>query len=333
VTKPKCTEDKIIWFIVERVERGKPVKSVDELAKEVMKLCEISEAHAYRLIKALMDKGSIAFIPGYGLIVVNRRHLDLILATYELILDAVRSYGILDEPPSSYYGVKLSKETLHTLMSLALMHAITSMVGWRDEVGRVAEIVRELSGVEEKLALIKREPHELVREETGMFKKEFVEELKRVLDIKPPQDPVVIANKVLDRLLPSIANSVDIKGACYGLVLGEKAWWSEFFKTLCDKMDVLEKEAPILHARLRKEFEMAPLESEARRLEREIEEWYKNLEEQIKKLALELRTYGGLQSRCWLCVKGFRDEELELVIEDFIKRRKLTEIRVAMLNR
>jgi hypothetical protein len=94
-----------------------------------MKLCGISKAHAYRLISALMDKGSIAFIPGYGFVAVNRRHLDLILATYELILDAVRSNGVLDEPLSSYYGVKLSKVTLHTLMGLALMHAITSSGG------------------------------------------------------------------------------------------------------------------------------------------------------------------------------------------------------------
>jgi hypothetical protein len=209
------------------------------------------------------------------------------------------------------------------------MHAITSIVGWRDEVGRVAEIVRELRGVEEKLALIKKEADELVRKETGVFKEEFVEELKRVLDIKPPHDPVAVAEAVLDRLLPSIANSIDVKGACYNLALGEKAWWSEFFKPLCDKMDVLEKEAPILQARLRKEVEMALLKGEARRLERESEGWYKNLEERIKKLALELRTYGGLQGRCWLCVKGFRDEELELVVEDFIRRRKLTEIKVA----
>jgi hypothetical protein len=329
MTKPKCLEDKIIWFIVERVEEGKSIKSADELAKEVMKLCRISEAHAYRLIRALMDKGSIAFIPGYGFIVVNRRHLDLILATYELILDAVRS-GVLDEPPSGYYGVKLSKETLHTLMSLALMHAITSMIGWRDEVGKVAEIVRELRGVEEKLALIEKEAYELVKKETGVFKEEFIEEFRRVLNIEPPHNPVTIAN-ILDTLLPSIANSVDVKGACYGLVLGEKALLPEYFflKTFCDKMDVLEKEAPILHARLRKEVERAQLKSEARRLEREIEEWYKNLEERIKKLALELRTYGGLQGRCWLCVKGFRDEELEFVVEDFIKRRKLMEIRVA----
>jgi hypothetical protein len=327
MTKPRCPEDKIIWFIVERVEQDNPVKFADELAREVMKLCEISEAHAYRLIKALMDKGSIAFIPGYGFVAVNRRHLDLILATYELILDAVRSHGVLDEPPSSYYRVKLSKETLHTLMSLALMHAITSMVGWRDGVERVAKIIRELRGIEEKLALSEREAYELVRKEIGVFKEEFIEELKKVLNIKPPEDPVAVAEAVLDRLLPSIANSTNVKGACYGLALGEKAWWSEFFKRLCDKMDVLEKEAPILHARLRKEVEMAQLKSEARRLEREIEEWYKNLEERIKKLALELRTYGGLQGRCWLCVKGFRDEELELVIEDFIRR--LMEIRVA----
>jgi hypothetical protein len=331
MTKPKCLEDKIIWFIVERVEQDKPIRSTDELAKEVMKLCEISEAHAYRLIKALMDKGSIAFIPGYGFVVVNRRHLDLILATYELILDAVKSHGVLDEPPSSYYGVKLSKETLHILMGLALMHAITSMVGWRDEVGRVAKIVRELRGVEEKLALIKKEADELVKtRESIAFKVEFVEELRRVLNIEPPYDPVAIANIVLDSLLPSIANSVDVKGACYDLVLSEKARWTEyFFKTLCDKIDVLEREAPILHARFKKEVEMAPLRSEASRLEKEVEEWYNRLMERIKVLALELRTYGGLQGRCWLCVKGFRDEELELVIEDFIRRRKLMEIKVA----
>jgi hypothetical protein len=109
----------------------------------------------------------------------------------------------------------------------------------------------------------------------------------------------------------------------------EKAWWSEFFKRLCDKMDVLEREAPILHARLRKEREMVKLKSEASRLEGEIEGWYEDLEDRIKVLALKLRTYGGLQGRCWLCVKGFRDEELELVVEDFIKRRKLMEIKVA----
>jgi hypothetical protein len=331
MTRPKCPEDKIIWFIVERVERDKPVKSVDELAKEVMNLCEISEAHAYRLIRTLMDKGSIAFIPGYGFVAVNKRHLDLILATYELILDAVRTGGVLDEPPSSYYGVKLSKETLLTLMSLALMHAITSMVGWRDEIGRVAKIIRELRGIEEKLAHIKREADELVRMREGIaFKVEFIEEFRKVLDIKPPYDPVAIANIVLDELLPSIANSVDVKGACYSLVLSGEARWSEYFyKTLCDKIDVLEREAPILHARFKKEVEMAPLRSEASRLKKEVEEWYNRLMEWIKKLALELRTYGGLQGRCWLCVRGFRDEELELVIEDFIRRRKLTEIKVA----
>ncbi len=329
-TRPKCPEDKIVWFIVEKVEQDKPVKSADELAKEVMKLCGISEAHAYRLIRTLMDKGSIAFIPGYGFIVVNKRHLDLILATYELILDAVRTGGVLDEPPSSYYGVKLSKETLHTLMSLALMHAITSMVGWRDEVRRVAKIVRELRRVEEKLALIEREANELVRKKTGVFKEEFIEEFRRVLDIKPPYDPIAIANIVLDGLLPSIANSVNVKGACYSLVLSGEARWSEYFyKTLCDKIDVLEREAPILHARFKKEVEMAPLRSEASRLKKEVEEWYNRLMEWIKKLTLELRTYGGLQGRCWLCVRGFRDEELELVIEDFIRRKKLTEIKVA----
>jgi hypothetical protein len=325
MTKPRCPEDKIVWFIVERVEQDKPVKSTDELANEVMKLCGISKAHAYRLISALMDKGSIAFIPGYGFVAVNRRHLDLILATYELILDAVRSNGVLDEPPSSYYGVKLSKVTLHTLMGLALMHAITSRARWRDWVERVAKSVRELRGVEEKLDLI----NGLVREKTGMFKEEFIEELKRILNIKPPYDPVAIAEAVLGRLLPSIANSIDVKGACYSLVHDEKAWWSEFFKRLCDKMDVLEREAPILHARLRKEREMVKLKSEASRLEGEIEGWYEDLEDRIKVLALKLRTYGGLQGRCWLCVKGFRDEELELVVEDFIKRRKLMEIKVA----
>jgi hypothetical protein len=327
MTKPKCPEDKIIWFIVERVERDEPIKSVDELAREVMNpsLCGISEAHAYRLIKALMDKGSIAFIPGYGFVAVNRRHLDLILATFELILDAVRSNGVLDEPPSSYYGVKLSKETLHALMGLALMHAITSRARWRDWVERVAKIVRELRDVEEKLDLI----NGLVREKTGAFKEEFLEELKRVLDIEPPYDPVAVARAVLDKLLPSIANSTDVKGACYSFVLGEEAWWSRFFKHLCDKMDMLEREAPILHARLGKEREMVKLKGEASRLEGEIERWYKDLEEWIKVLALKLRTYGGLQGICWLCAKGFRDEELELVVEDFIKRRKLMEIRIA----
>jgi hypothetical protein len=325
MTKPRCPEDKIIWFIVKRVERDNPVKFADELAQEVMKLCEVSEAHAYRLIKTLMDKGSIAFIPGYGFVAVNRRHLDLILATLELILDAVRSNGVLDEPPSSYYGVKLSKVTLHALMGLALMHAITSRIGWRDEVERVAKIIKELRSVEEKLDLI----NGLVREKTGAFKEEFLEELKRVLNIEPPYDPVAVAEAVLGRLLPSIANGIDVKGACYSLVPDEKAWWSKFFKRLCDKMDVLEREAPILHARLGKEREMVKLKSEASRLEGEIEGWYKNLEEWIKELALKLRTYGGLQGICRLCVKGFRDEELELVVEDFIRRRKLMEIKVA----
>jgi hypothetical protein len=333
MTKPRCPEDRIIWFIVERVERDNPVKFADELAQEVMKLCEISEAHARRLIKALMDKGSIAFISGYGFVAVNRRHLDLILATYELILDAVRSNGVLDEPPSSYYGVKLSKVTLHALMGLALMHAITSRAGWRDEVKKVARIVKELRDVEEKLELIKREADELVKmRESIAFKVEFVEELRRVLNIEPPYDPVAIANIVLDRL-PSIANSIanstDVKGACYSFVLGEGASWSEFFKPLCDKMDVLEREAPILHARLRKEVEMTPLRSKASMLEKEVEEWYSKLTEWIEVLALKLRTYGGLQGICWLCVKGFRDEELELVVKDFIKRRKLMEIKVA----
>jgi hypothetical protein len=329
MTKPKCPEDRIVWFVVERVEQDKPVRFMDELAGEISSLCRISKDHAYRLIKALMDKGSIAFIPGFGFVAVNRKHLDLILATYELILDAARSGGLLEEPPSSYYGVKLSRETLYALIRLALEHAITSMARWEDEIERIAKIVRELRGVEEKLALIKKEADELVRRDIGVFKEEFVEELKRVLDIKPPRDPVAVAEAVLDRLLPSIANSIDVKGACYGLMLGEKAWWSEFFKTLCDKMDVLEREAPILYARLRKEVEMAPLRSKSSKLEEEVEEWYNRLMEWIKVLALKLRTYGGLQGRCWLCVRGFRDEELELVVEDFIRRRKLTEIKVA----
>ena len=326
MTKPRCPEDKIIWFIVERVERDNPVKFADELAREVMKLCEISEAHAYRLIKALMDKRSIAFIPGYGFVAVNRRHLDLILATYELILDAVRSNGVLDEPPSSYYGVKLSKVMLRALMGLALMHAITSMVGWRDWVEKVAKIIKELRSVEEKLDLIKREAEELVRGRTGVFKEEFIEEIKRVLDIEPSYNPVDIAEDVLNKMLPSIANSTDVKGACYRSALDMGPFWFRVFKRLCDKMDVLEREAPILHARLRKEVEATLLRGKASMLKEEVEEWYSKLTEWIKVLALKLRTYGGLQGICWLCAKGFRDEELELVIEDFIKRRKLMEI-------
>jgi hypothetical protein len=95
------------------------------------------------------------------------------------------------------------------------------------------------------------------------------------------------------------------------------------FEPLCDRMEVLEEEAPLISNIVRHIAErmraMKQLEDEVRRLEEGLRGWYSELEGLTKVFYLRSKERLFLGGWCELCSRKLIDEELKAIIRNFIE--------------
>jgi hypothetical protein len=331
--KIKCTERDVEKIVRRAIEEGRPVRSKEELVDMLKKHCEYeAESSAYRLVKKLEERGFLRYVRGYGYIFTSagREHDELILRTCALLLDVVKPtmkpvHEILKEGFSRYYGEELPGVVVLQLMERVLEHVITSEDGWDERIEGVARIVEKLGQLEEQLNTLQRRRRELTIANGNRCKKDFLEEVTKVLEIQGESRSMQesYCRTLLDSIIPDIVRRGDIKEACYEWAragaLAEEA--RPHIKRFCDKIEILSKEAPITSTIVEIERKMYELSLDRGRMEEDVRKWYEELIDSIEAFYVNSRimTSGNLNGWCEMCRRGFANEKLKIVVKGFIK--------------
>jgi hypothetical protein len=331
--KPKCTERDVEEIVRRAIEEGKPVRSKEELVDMLKKHCRYEvESSAYRLVKKLEERGFLRYVRGYGYIFTSagREHDELVLRTCALLLDIVKPtmksiHEILKEGFSRYYGEELPGVVVLQLMERVLEHVITSEDGWDERIEGVARIIENLGQLEEQLNTLQRRRRELTIANGNRCKKDFLEEVTKVLEIQGESRSMQesYCRTLLDSIIPDIVRRGDIKEACYEWAragaLAEEA--RPHIKRFCDKIEILGKEAPITSIIIEIERKMYKLSLDRGRMEEDVKRWYEKLIDSIEAFYVNSRimTSGNLNGWCEICRRGFANEKLKIVVKGFIK--------------
>jgi hypothetical protein len=336
----KCTEEDVIDVVVRAVEEGRPVKSRRELVERLMEHCGYSSpSNAYRLIKILEGRGALRYIVGYGYIVSNPEHDDLIMRTYELLLDILVSRAkpvsmiLSSEGFTRYYGRELSEAHVLDLMVMALEHAITASPEWVARIGMVVDSVRELRELRGQRDMVEMEINKVIyrdAERKRLIREDFANEVAKLLNVDETQKYEIAGS--LNAYWEDI-----VRNGCYRVA--ESYPSKPYLKTLCkwvEGMEALEREAPRVYKLFKLTERMVQLEDRVKELERKI--WGPNNELErdflnwIRKFSLESRLAGYLKGWCEGCGKSSTGGELKPFIEEFIERKVMEILRNAFIS-
>jgi DNA-binding transcriptional regulator YhcF (GntR family) len=333
----KCTEEDVIEVVVRAVEEGRPIKSRRELVERLMEHCNYSSpSNAYRLIKILEGRGALRYITGYGYIVSNPEHDDLIMRTYELLLDILVSRAkpvstiLSSEGFTRYYGRELSEAHVLDLMVMALEHAITASPEWVARVGMVVDSVRELRELRGQRDMVEMEINRIIyAEREGLIREDFADEVRKLLNVDETRKYEVAS--VLNAYRELI-----VRNGCYKVAESSSY---PYLRTLCkwmEGMDAFEREAPRVHKLFKLTERMVQLEDRIKELERKIwgpnNELERDLVNWIRKFSLESRLAGYLKGWCESCGKSSTGGELKPFIEEFIERKVIEFLRSVFIT-
>jgi len=332
----KCTEEDVIDVVVRAVEEGRPVDSRRELVERLKKHCGYSSpSNAYRLIKILEGKGILRYIVGYGYIVSNPEHDDLIMRTYELLLDILASRAkpvstiLSSEGFTRYYGRELSEAHVLDLMVMALEHAITANPEWVAKIGMVVDSVRELRELRGQRDMVEAEINRIIYAEKSLIRENFANEVAKLLNVDETRKYEVAS--ILNAYRELIA-----RNGCYKVAESSSY---PFLRTLCRWMDdteAFEREAPGVYRLFRLTEKMVQLEDRIKELERKIwgpnNELERDLVSWIRKFSLESRLAGYLKGWCESCGRSSTGGELKPFIEEFIERKVIEFLRNAFIT-
>jgi hypothetical protein len=335
----KCTEEDVIEVVVRAVEEGRPVKSRRELVEKLMEHCGYSSpSNAYRLIKILEGRGILRYIVGYGYIISNPEHDDLIMRTYELLLDILVSRAkpvstiLSSEGFTRYYGRELSEAHMLDLMVMALEHAITASPEWVAKIGMVVDSVRELRELRDQRDMVEMEINSVIymdSERERLIREDFADEVTKLLNVDETRKYEVAS--ILSAYRELIA-----RNGCYKVAESSSY---PFLRTLCkwmDDMEAFEREAPRVYMLFKLTERMVQLEDRIKELERKIwgpnNELERDLVNWIRKFSLESRLAGHLKGWCESCGKSSTGGELKPFIEEFIERKVIEFLRNAFIT-
>jgi hypothetical protein len=273
----------------------------------------------YAKVERALEEKAITFDPYRGFIAVDLKHRDLVLKACQLIFcEEVTCKVLREELGLQYEGL----DEVLELVEIALQHVITS---WEERVrGRVEEVkvlVERLRSAREELEVmegdVEREIKELILREEPV--KEVIKLLKQ-----PPRTVALTEN--LPKFLLEISRRYAFQGSlskssCNSTILANSSY--RIFEPLCDRMEVLEEEAPLISNIVRHIAErmraIKQLEDEVRRLEEGLQGWYSELRGLTKVFYLRSKEKISLDGWCELCSRKLIDEGLKAVIRDFIE--------------
>jgi hypothetical protein len=336
----KCTEEDVIEVVVRAVEEGKPVNSRRELVERLKKHCGYSSpSNAYRLIKILEGRGVLRYIVGYGYIISNPEHDDLIMRTYELLLDMLVSKAkpvstiLSNEGFTRYYGRELSEAHMLDLMVMALEHAITASPEWFARIGMVVDNVRELRELRGQRDMVEMEINRVTymdAEGKRLIREDFADEAGKLLNVDETRKYEVASSLNTYRELI-------VRNGCYKVAESYKS--KPYLETLCrwmEDMEALEREAPRVYNLFKLTERMVLLEDRIKELELKIwgpnNELERDLVSWIRKFSLESRLAGYLKGWCESCGKSSTSGELKPFIEEFIERKVIEFLRNAFIT-
>jgi len=319
------TERAIIERLVER-ENCRHLKWRDEAERKT------KERRAYELVRqaklmGLIVKTPRGYIPGVS------RHWDHVLKAYRLILCERESVcsPIMDE--LRLEGYKTLEEVL-VLVGRALQHFATANTRYRREVERYAELVGSLRHAEGLLKAEKEritaEVGALIKTEDGSLKPELVEEVLKLLELKRPAESFMVA---LADDLPNVLFGIAEYTVLLGSIPREKCrsvltWIPhnivlEIYEPLCNKIDVLDKEAPSIASILQDLIQtvrgMVKLEDSISRLREKIRDQGSKIMQLINNSYIRFKEKGYLEGLCEDCMEGSVDEKLKVAIKEFIE--------------
>jgi hypothetical protein len=328
----KCFEDDAIKIIEKAIREGRTFRSRRELVELLVEYCKsrhksgtYTESSAYRLIKKLEAKGLLRHVSGYGYVLADREHDNIIMSTCALLLDLVRPVKpvneILREGFSRYYGEEMPGVIVLHLMERALEHVITSDERLIEEV-KEAVMSEDLEDLREKEEVLLKKYGDLIGEKGVAYNINLIKEIERVLELKSPADTIYYANILLDKdhgLITDIVKNSDVKNACYKEILRYPEDLRQNIVRFCDKINILEKDAPIISSIIRIMRERYEINLKARKLEEKIERLYDKVINSMETFYLNTRMLGILTGWCEICRKGSIDDELKKFVKNFIK--------------
>jgi hypothetical protein len=323
----KCFEDDAIKIIEKAIREGRTFRSRRELVDMLKEHCKYKhKASAYRLIKKLEAKGLLRYVLGYGYVFADREHDNIIMSTCALLLDLVRPVKpvneILREGFSRYYGEEMPGAVVLHLMERALEHVITSDERLIEEVKKSAPMFEDLEDLREKEEILLKKYGDLIGEKGVAYNIDLIKEIERILELKPPADLIFYANILLDKdhgLITDIVKNDDVKNACYKEILRYPEDLRQNIMRFCDKIDILEKDAPIISSIIRIMRERYEINLRVREVEEKIERLYDKVMNFMETFYLNTRMSGILTGWCEICRKGSVDNELKKFVKNFIK--------------
>jgi len=319
---PKCTEETVREVVERALREGRPIRSRRELVDILASRCGYEgkvKSSAYRLVKKAEEGGFLRFIPNYGYVLGGSEHDSLIMRTCALILDILEP-GVKQPGDilrfERYYGEEVPWVAVVEFMERTLEHVITSMDGWGEEVKRVVGLYEELEQLKEQEALILREREELIKSREA----EYMGEVEKILELKQRQDREYHARALPDVLISHIVGGGDLKEACYNRVKELPTEWHSTYEHFCDKIDVLDKEAPVTYAIVQIERRRYEVRLKIEEVRMRIERWYDRLVERLKTFYINSKLSNTISGWCENC-RGSVEVELKTTARNFVKER------------
>jgi len=129
------------------VIRGRRFTSEKELVEFIREKFGYKDLSGpYRRVKNLIEKGLLKRVPGVGYypIMVDEEHINLIRRTSSLILDFIEKGEVVLGENEKYYGRKLSRVEVESLINATMEHILTAKPEIQDWIKLFNELVHAI---------------------------------------------------------------------------------------------------------------------------------------------------------------------------------------------
>ena len=149
--RKKCLDEDIIKVMLEYIRKGMYFKTEKELAEFIQEVCGYSDKKlgaGYRRANELLRSGLIKRVPKIGFCPTSdEEHYNLVHRTFPLILDLIEKGEVVLEENEKYYGRRLSRVQVESLIDAALEHLLTAEPEPQKVIRRFNELVNNLDGM------------------------------------------------------------------------------------------------------------------------------------------------------------------------------------------
>lgn len=318
----RCSEYDVVEVVKEANKNGEVLMTIKDVIKKLKgrsNCRDYRDRTLYAKVERALEKKLIMFDPYRGFIAVDLKHKDLVLKGCQLILCEEVTCKVLREELGLQYE---RLDEVVKLVEIALQHVITY---WEERIrGRVEEVkvlVERLRSAREQLEVMERGVEREIKE--LIFREEPVKEVINLLKQTPRMEALT---ENLPKFFLEISRRYAFEGSlskssCNSTILANPSY--RVFEPLCDRMEILEEEAPLISNIVRHIAErmraIKQLEDEVRRLEEGLRGWHSELEGLTKVFYLRSKERIFLDGWCELCSRKLIDEELKAIIRNFIE--------------